>query len=139
MKITLGKLVSSISILNDIKQQSCDFKISYWIMRNLKLLSDSYNFFIQSREKIYAKYCDKAITDDFPDGAYFTILENGDVKFNIKENADVKAFDREMNELMNMECEDIKPYLINIDIINSIENLKLSVDEIFDIDYLLSQ
>lgn len=139
MKISLMKLVICVSILDKIKAQTDDFKINYWIMRNIKLFSDSYNFFIVSREAIYEKYCDKVVTECHPNGSYFTILKNGAVKFNIKENADLKAFDNEMNHLMNMECEDIQPYLINIDIINSIENLKLSVDEIFDIDYLLSQ
>lgn len=139
MKITLGKLAGSISVLQSIKEQATDFKVSYWIMRNLKILSDSFNFFIATREEIYSKYCNKTFSDEYPQGTYFTVLNDGNVKFNLKENIDITSFDKEMNELMNMPCDDIEPYLLDLETINSITNVKITTDDICTIDYLLSE
>lgn len=133
MQLTLGKIVESITVLNKIKEQSLDFKVSYWVMRNTKALSDSFNFFIDARENIYKKYCDVI------NGSYYEI-KDGNVKFNIKKDIDVKDFEREMDNLMRMECEDIEPYLLSIDAINNnTSNIKLSTDDMFIIDYLLSE
>ena len=140
MKVTLGKIADTISILDKIKQQTTNFKIGYWVMRNMKILSDSFNFFIENREKIYEKYCEKIKTEQDPKGTYFEIDIDGNVKFNIKKDTDVKEFNNEMMELINMECTDIEPYLLDVETIeNNTSDIKIRTDEIFTIDYLLSE
>lgn len=140
MKVTLGKIADTISILDKIKQQTTNFKIGYWVMRNIKILSDSFNFFIDSREKLYEKYCNKVQTEQNPNGTYFEIDNNGNVRFNIKKDVNINDFNKEMMELINMECEDINPYLLDIETIeNNTSDIKISTDKIFTIDYLLSE
>lgn len=139
MKIELGKIASSIGVLNKINIQNPDFKVSYWIMRNIKILSESYNFFINSREEVYSKYCDKIISDQYPDGSYFNNNSEGFITFNLKENVDVKDFNKEMHELLSMECDDIQPYILSMDSINNMSNVHIDKDDIFAIDYLLSE
>ena len=56
MDITLGKVAGAIPVLQQIKNKKPSFKIDYWVMRNIKLYADSYNFFIQKREEIFEKY-----------------------------------------------------------------------------------
>ena len=139
MTITLGELANSVSVLERIKYQTHDFKTGYWIMRNMKNMSESFEFFIRTREEIYSKYCDKLITDSNPQGTYFVVQEDGLIRFNLKEDADVNAFDQEMNELMNLPCDNIEPYKLNIEVLGQLPGIELSTDDIFAIDYLLSE
>lgn len=139
MNISLNKLVDSITVLDKIKNQNPNFKISYWIMRNMKILSSSFDFFISSREEIYEKYCNKIITKENPQGLYFTINQDGSIKFNLKEDVNIEQFNNDMKELLEMECDNIEPYLLSIDDINSMSNIKLEGNDIFTIDYLLEQ
>lgn len=139
MNITLGELAESVIVLEQIKNQSTDFKVSYWIMRNMKILSESFNFFIASREQIYSKYCNKVVSGQYPDGSYFTILKDGTIKFHLKNDVDVSHFDKEMYELMNLPCNDMHPYLLSPDAIDKIADIKLNTDNMFIIDYLLAE
>ena len=45
----------------------------------------------------------------------------------------------QLKELLEMECDNIEPYLLSIDDINSMSNIKLEGNDIFTIDYLLEQ
>lgn len=139
MNITLSKLVDSITVLDKIKNQNTNFKISYWIMRNMKILSSSFDFFISSREEIYERYCNKVKTKENPQGSYFIINQDGSIKFNLKEDVNIEQFNNDMKELLEMECDNIEPYLLSIDDINSMSNIKLEGNDIFTIDYLLEQ
>lgn len=140
MTITLAKLASSVVVLEKIKNQNPDFKVHYWIMRNIKILTDSYNFFIKNREDIYSKYCEKIISKDYPNGTYYTIIKDGPIKFNLKKGIDIQNFDKDVNELMTMECDDIEPYILSINtIMNNMDNIRIDGDDILAIDYLLSE
>lgn len=139
MKIELGKIANSIGVLDKINSQNPDFKVSYWIMRNIKILTESYNFFINSREEIYSKYCNKIKNDHYPNGTYFKLSPEGNVIFNLKEDVDVENFNKEMQELMSMECDDIQPYILSLDSINNMSNIHIDKDDIFTIDYLLAE
>lgn len=139
MNITLGKVVESVSVLEKIKNQNPDnFKVKYWIVRNLKILADSYNFFVQSREEIYSKYCHKKQSKTYPQGSYFDISAEGTVLFHLKSNIDVSTFNCEMNELYNLPCDDIQPYVLNIETFDNL-HINIEVDDISAIDYLLSE
>lgn len=139
MKIELGKIANSIGVLDKINSQNPDFKVSYWIMRNIKILTESYNFFINSREEIYSKYCNKIKNDQYPNGTYFKLSPEGNVIFNLKEDVDVENFNKEMQELMSMECDDIQPYILSLDSINNMSNIHIDKNDIFNIDYLLAE
>lgn len=102
-------------------------------MRNMKILTDSYNFFITKREEIYNKYC------NIVNGAYIAFEENGMVKFNLKQDVKVEDFDKEMNELLNVDCGDIQPYILSLDVMNDMSEIKLNGNDIQAIDYLLPE
>lgn len=139
MNISLSKLVDSITVLNKIKSQNPNFKVSYWIMRNIKILSSSFDFFISSREEIYNKYCYKEKSKEYPQGSYFSVNQDGSIKFNLKQDADIDQFNNDMKELLEMECDNIEPYLLSIEDINNMSNIQLEGNDIFTIDYLLEQ
>lgn len=145
MTITLGELTNTVSVLEKIKYQVQNIenpkyiKVKYWIVRNMKNMSESFEFFIRTREEIYSKYCDKLITDTNPQGTYYTIFEDGTIQFNLKEETDSTAFDQEMNELMALPCENIEPYKLSIDVLIQFPGIELSTDDIFAIDYLLTE
>lgn len=138
-KLTLGEVIESVSVLEKIKHQDPDNnKIKYWIIRNMKILADSYNFYIQSREDIYAKYCEKKTSDRYPQGSYFEVSDEGNIVFNLKHEMDNQAFSADMNELYYFTCDDIHPYLLSINEFHD-KNVQISVNEMLAIDYLLSE
>lgn len=140
MDITLGKIAGAIPVLQQIKNKKPSFKIDYWVMRNIKLYVDSYNFFIQKREEIFEKYCNKIKSEITPEGSYYSLDKNGIIQFNLKSGISSKDFQKEMDELMKMPCDDIAPYKLSLDVINNSGDFNLdNEDDIFAIDYLLSE
>ena len=115
MDITLGKIAGAIPVLQQIKNKKPSFKIDYWVMRNIKLYVDSYNFFIQKREEIFEKYCNKIKSEITPEGSYYSLDKNGIIQFNLKSGISSKDFQKEMDELMKMPCDDIAPYKLSLD------------------------
>lgn len=133
MQITLNRIVNAIPVLEQIKNKKPSFKIDYWVMRNIKILSDTYNFFITKREELLKKYCNDV------NGSYF-IFENGNTLFNLKNPKDADEFQNELTELLNLPCDDITPYLLSPDIIAQDGDFHLdNENDIFNIDYLLSE
>lgn len=109
-------------------------------MRNIKLYADSYNFFIQKREEIFEKYCNKLKSEITPEGSYYSLDKNGIIQFNLKPGISSEDFQKDMDELMKMSCDDIAPYKLSLDVINNSGNFNLdNEDDIFAIDYLLSE
>ncbi|ENZ38162.1 hypothetical protein [Enterocloster bolteae] len=107
MDITLGKVAGAIPVLQQIKNKKPSFKIDYWVMRNIKLYADSYNFFIQKREEIFEKYCNKVKNEVAPEGSYYILDKNGTIQFNLKPGICNEDFQKDMDELMKMPCDDI--------------------------------
>ena len=133
MKITLGHIFEIYLTLNELSIKSKNFKINYWITRNIKILSDSYSFFINNRQQIYDDYLEKDENDN-----YFSI-NNGNTIFHLKESTKESAekFSNTINELINTDCE-IEPYLINIsDLMNS--DLEITAEQIMAIDCLFKE
>ena len=140
MDITLGKVAGAIPVLQQIKNKKPSFKIDYWVMRNIKLYADSYNFFIQKREEIFEKYCNKVKNEVAPEGSYYILDKNGTIQFNLKPGICNEDFQKDMDELMKMPCDDIAPYKLSLDVINNSGNFNLDTeDAIVAIDYLLSE
>ena len=140
MDITLGKIAGAIPVLQQIKNKKPSFKIDYWVMRNIKLYADPYNFFIQKREEIFEKYCNKLKSEIIPEGSYYSLDKNGIIQFNLKSGISSKEFQKEMDELMKMPCDDIAPFKLSLDVINNSGDFNLdNEDDIFAIDYLLSE
>lgn len=140
MDVTLGKVAGAIPVLQQIKNKKPSFKIDYWIMRNIKLYADLYNFFIQKREEIFEKSCDKVKNEAFPEGSYYSLDKNGMIQFNLKHGIIKEDFQKDMDELMMMPCDDIVPYKLSLEVINNSGDFNLdNPDDIFAIDYLLSE
>lgn len=140
LDITLGKIAGAIPVLQQIKSKKPSFKVDYWLMRNIKLYVDSYNFFIQKREEIFEKYCDKIINEFAPEGSYYTLDINGTIQFNLKPGISNEEFQKDMDELMKMPCDDIVPYKLSLEVINNSGDFSLdNEDDIFAIDYLLTE
>lgn len=140
MDITLGKIAGAIPVLQQIKNKKPSFKIDYWAMRNIKLYADSYNFFIQKREEIFEKYCDKIKNEVTPEGCYYSFDKNGVIQFNLKSGISNEDFQKDMDELMKMPCDDIAPYKLSLEVINNSGDFSLdNEDDIFAIDYLLTE
>ena len=137
--ITLGKVASAIQVLEQIKRKKPSFKIDYWAMSNIKLLADSYNFFIQKREEIFEKYCKKE-TDESGISAYYSSTPDGVIKFHFKENINADEFSRAFNDLMQIPLdENLKLFKLSQDAINASTFSLDSEDDIFSIDFLLSE
>ena len=130
MKIALGKIYSSISMLSKIKEMKLGIKVDYWCVKNIRMLSDDYRFFLEKRDEVYAKYCNKG-----EDGLFFK-LEGDQITFNIKDESEVENFDKELNELMTNECE-IEPYVMSMEIFDTLPNVNIEGYDIYMIDYML--
>lgn len=140
MDITLGKVAGAIPVLQQIKNKKPSFKIDYWVMRNIKLYADTYNFFIQKREELFEKYCNKIKSEMTPEGSYYSFNKNGVIQFNLKPEVNNNDFQKDMDELMKMPCDDIIPFKLSLDVINNSGDFNLdNEDDIFAIDYLLSE
>lgn len=134
--ITLGKIVNAMQVLEQIKHKKPSFKIDYWAMRNIKIFSDSYNFFIQKKTELLDKYCN-LVKDENGTASYF-YLKDGNIVFNLKSNVNYMDFSKEMDELLEMQSDEtLVPYKLPIDVINN-SNFSLDDEEdIFKIDFLL--
>lgn len=137
--ITLGRVASAIQVLEQIKRKKPSFKIDYWAMRNIKLFADSYNFFIQKREEIFNKYCRKE-TDENGISAYYSSAIDGSIQFHFKENISAEEFSKEFNDLMQIPLdENLKPFKLSQDAISTSTFSLDNEDDIFSIDFLLSE
>lgn len=136
--MTLGKIANAMQILEQIKRKKPSFKIDYWVMRNIKIFSDSYNFFVQKRTEILEKYCN-LIKDENGTPSYFS-LKDGNIIFNLKSNTNYEDFSKEIDELINMSCDEtLIPYKLPIDAINNSDFTLDNEEDIFNIDFLLSE
>lgn len=128
MKQTLVQISNMIEVLSSIQTEN--FKINYWISRNVRNLEDSYTFMCEQRNKIYQEFLKQ---DE--NGNFVTPIENGGYKFNIKNESQNKNFAEKMNELFNLEC-DVDVYLMNVETLME-QNISLSPYQITCIQSLL--
>lgn len=130
MKQTLVQISNMLEVLSSIQTEN--FKINYWISRNMRNLEDSYTFMCEQRNKIYQEYL---MQDE--NGNYATPIENGSYKFNMKDESQEsnKQFAKKMNELFNLEC-DVDVYLVDVDTLME-QNISLSPYQITCIQSLL--
>lgn len=135
MKLTLGQISNIFIVLNDLSNKTKSFKINYWITRNIKILKDSYIFYINNRQEIYETYLNKNETNE----EYYSIDEQGTIIFNLKsDDRDfVNEFSEQMNELIETDCE-IEPYLINVEVLMN-SDLEITSEQIMIIDYLFKE
>ena len=131
MKITFNQVLNMYNTLTELKSKN--FKISYWISRNIKILNEPYSFAIKERADIYEEYLE---LDE--NHRYFTI-ENDTIKFNLKEKSAEYAekFQERINELFNTDCE-IEPYLIDINVLME-SDLEITTEQIMTIDCLFKE
>lgn len=132
MKLTIKQISAIMEILSLITVDN--FKINYWISRNMRYFEDSHNFMIDQRNKIYQDYLN-------PDekGNVVNVDENGNYCFNLKETNDkfIKQFENKMNELFNLECK-VDIYTIDVETLIK-ENISLTPTQISYIGCLLSE
>ena len=135
MKLTLGQISNIFIVLNDLSNKTKSFKINYWITRNIKILKDSYIFYINNRQEIYETYLNKNETNE----EYYSIDEQGNIIFNLKsDDRDfINEFSDQMNELIETDCE-IEPYLINVEVLMN-SDLEITSEQIMTIDCLFKE
>lgn len=131
-KLTLNQISKVVEILSSITVDN--FKINYWISRNLSNLEESHNFMIRERNKIYNDY----LTKD-EEGNYITVDEQGNLCFHLKEKTEkfVREFNNKINELFNLECE-VDTYLIDVETLIE-KNISLTPTQISCVRCLLSE
>ena len=135
MTLTLGQISNMFLVLNNLSNKTKSFKINYWITRNIKILKDSYIFYINNRQEIYETYLNKNETNE----EYYSINEQGNIIFNLKNN-DVNfanEFSEQMNELIETDCE-IDLYLIDVEVLMN-SDLEITTDQIMTIDCLFKE
>lgn len=140
MKITMSKIADSFTVLYNINnRENIGFKIKYWAMRNIKILAESYNFYIEQREELYEKYCckSKGNSNHLAESYFIIDPHTNNIVFNIKNEYTATEFTEKINELCSMECENITPYILKADIINNSPDFDITGDEMLAIDYLL--
>lgn len=135
MKLTLGQISNIFIVLNDLSNKTKSFKINYWITRNIKILKESYIFYIDNRQEIYETYLNKNETNE----EYYSLDNQGNIVFNLKNNDVnfVKEFSDQMNELIETDCE-IEPYLINVEVLMN-SDLEITSEQIITIDCLFKE
>lgn len=104
-KTTLGNVFDTVTMLDEIRAKSSDIRVRYWCHRNVDILIDDYNYFLEKRNEIYERYC---IKDEH--GKYGTIHADGRLQFNVNKE-DIPEFTQKLNELVGFECE-VKPYVL---------------------------
>ena len=111
-----------------------------------KVIIDKTKFYTMTNEEIFQlkdfsfkekNNCISVVASSVRHYLFFRLTLNR--KFNLKEDANIEQFNDDMKELLEMECDNIEPYLLSIDDINSMSNIKLEGNDIFTIDYLLEQ
>ena len=131
VKLTLNKISNIVEILSSIIIDN--FKVNYWISRNMSNLEQSHEFMIEERNKIYERYLNR------DDKGNYIIVNNNNLQFNLKETTKefIKEFENKMNELFNLECE-VDVYLIDVETVME-KNISLTPAQISCIRCLLSE
>lgn len=128
-KTTLGNAFDTVTILDEIRAKSSDIRVRYWCHRNVDILLDDYQFFLNKRNGIIKRYCS---IDEH--GTYGTLHEDGRVQFNVNKEC-MPEFIQELNELICFEF-DVEPYVLPEEIYKNTV-LKPESNPIDIIDYLL--
>ena len=128
MTLTFNQVLNAYNTLTELKNKN--FKISYWISRNIKILNEPYTFALQERANIYEEFLD---LDE--NGQYFEITDNN-IHFNLKEKTVEYAnkFQDRINELFSTDCE-IEPYVIDVNVLMDAD-LESTAEQIMTIDFL---
>ena len=128
-KTTLGNAFDTVTMLDEIRAKSSDIRVRYWCHRNVDILLDDYQFFLEKRNEIYERYC---IKDEH--GKYGIIHADGRIQFNVNKE-DIPEFTKELNEIISFEC-DVEPYILPEEVYRATV-FKPESNPIDIIDYLL--
>ena len=104
----IKKIVNALPSLQKLAAVELPCKILYRINKLMDSLDSELKFYNKTRDQIFQKYNVK--------------VEDGNLKL---QGNDIEAFERELNELLNLEIEDIKPIDMPAD-----DNIKLSYNDI---------
>lgn len=130
MKITFNKIADGVTMLFKIKELNLSIPVDYWCTKNIKILLDDYRYFIEKRDEIYDKHCNKDENEQ-----YYRIEDNA-IIFSLKEDCKVDNFNDEMNKLLTNECE-VNPFVMPMSTLESLPNFKIDGCNSDMIDFLL--
>lgn len=128
MKLTNRKIVNDANFLFNITQKTLPVKISYAIAKNIAKLENELKIYNQERQKIIDKYC---IKDDKGNNI---VDKNNNLQIS---NENLEAWDKEINELLNIEVDINLHKFKEDDLLNS--NCDLTPAEIMLIDYMIEE
>ena len=114
-------------MLLDIRKLKLGLKVDYWCNKNIKLLADDYNFYLEQITDIYNRYCYQG-----KDGQYVTIQKDK-ISFNLKPDSDELKFNKELSDLMTLTCDEFEPYIMSQEVFDNLPNIESSK---FNIDLL---
>lgn len=127
MKLPLNVIYEAVNSLIQIKSLKLGIKVDYWCNKNIKLFANDYNFYLEQITEVYSCYCYQG-----EDGQYATINENK-IVFNLKPESDEKQFNKELNDLMTITCDEFEPYIMSKEVFDSLPNVNSSK---FNLDLL---
>ncbi len=130
MKITFDKIASGVVMLSKIKELNLGVPVDYWCMKNIKILSDDYTYYIKKLIEIYKEYCYKDENDQY------CRFEDNTTIFNLKEDCNVEKFNEEMSALMTNECE-VNPFVMSMKVWETLPNFQIDGHDSSTIDFLL--
>lgn len=107
MKIKLYEVLNMQKPIADLSEMKVPSRIQYWIMRNTRWIKDHVTFASSEQFKYMETYL-------FPnnDGSWGTADENGVITLNYKSKNDELEYQKQLDNLANMEI-DIDPFILD--------------------------
>lgn len=125
VQVKLGQLDGASLVLKQLVGERLPFKCSYWLRRNVDVISKIYQPFLESKRGLFEEFAEK-------DEKGNIVLNEAKTSVKLIEDKQ-EEFWKQYNELANKEI-DIEIYPLKIEWFDKIE---ISVGELAVVDFLL--
>lgn len=115
MKLKLYEIVNTTNIFEEMCKIKTPSRVTYWLMRNIKLIRDDYAFYEKDNIRIINEYLEKNEDGTFvikDDEGNVIKDENGNPMLNYKDVNKKGEYIDELEKLNNLDIE-ISPYILD--------------------------
>ena len=127
MKLTNRKIVNDANLLGNLTHKQLPIKVSYAIAKNISKIEKELEIYNKERQKLIDKYCLKDEEGNLID-------ENNQFKI---ADGNLEAWNKDMNELLDIEIDINIPKFSKDDLFNS--NCNITPAELMLIDYMIEE
>lgn len=124
MSIKYKDIVPSIQTLNKLNNEKLPIKIAYNVCKCIRGIETELEFYNKAKRELINEVCKKS-EDGTP------IIKDGNYDI-----LDVERWNKEMDELLNIEIDTSNIISLNI---NDLENIEITASEISTIEFLFNE